>query len=114
MLNVDSFRSLKKFFGQEHFPYGLSRSGKFTKKQVALLEAHGIAYQELHSRQREPLNEEENDFVMVCEGKRAPQTDHERVWIHYCKKVEESGAVISFVVGGSDDLAGSFYADDEW
>ncbi len=57
MQGLASFVSNKKFYAKEHFPYGLSRSGEFNNDQAALLENHGMAYQELHSGQRAPAND---------------------------------------------------------
>ena len=70
MQDSGSFLSNKKFYGEEHYPYGISRSGDFNNEQSTLLQNHGIAYQELHSGARAPINEEEQAFVIVCEGNR--------------------------------------------
>ena len=92
MQDLGSFLSNKKFYGEEHFPYGISRSGEFNNEQAALLEIHGIAYQELHTGLRVPTNDEERDFVSVCEGSKSPQTKHEIVWMRYCQKIQERTA----------------------
>lgn len=96
MQNHGSFFSPKKFYGEEHFPYGISRSGEFNRQQAALLEDHGVAYQELHFGQREPCNDEERAFVLVCKSEKAAQTIHEIAWMRYFEKTQERNAVTSF------------------
>ncbi len=97
MKTSDSFVTSKKFYGEGHFPYGISRSGEFNIGQAMLLENHGIAYQELHLGERTPVNEEERDFVSVCEGIKPPQSQHEIVWMRYCQKVQEQTVIPAFI-----------------
>jgi uncharacterized protein YifE (UPF0438 family) len=86
MQNTISFKSDRKFLAQDIYPHGISRSGDFTIKQAKLLEDHGEAYQALQAGHREPVNKEERDFIAVCNGKKAPQTEHEIVWLRFCQK----------------------------
>lgn len=110
-----SFVSSKKFYREEHFPYGISRSGEFNKDQVVLLEIHGIAYQELHSGLRAPTNDEERDFVRVCEGSKTPQTNHEIAWMRYCQKVQKQTAPpTSIKKAGAQEIDSTPLADEEW
>ncbi len=86
---LSSFSSNKKFHEEKHFPYGIARSGEFNKSQATLLETYGVAYQELHSGVRKPVNKEEIDFVSVCLGNKKANTQHEIAWMRYCQKIEE-------------------------
>ena len=90
-----SFFCSAKFYAQQQFPYGIGRSGDFSKLQTALLENHGRAYEELHSGTREPVTDEERQFVEVCRGKLQPSTDHEKVWMRFCDKTSRKRSVIS-------------------
>ncbi|MBY4677758.1 DUF413 domain-containing protein [Marinobacterium arenosum] len=78
-----SFQATGKFSDDTHFPYGFHRSGDFTRAQADLLLQHGQAYLALASQQREPINEEEADFVRSCRGEKAPASIHERAWNRY-------------------------------
>ncbi len=114
MQSQDSFSSSKKFYGGEHFPYGMSRSGEFNRNQATLLEKHGRAYQELHSGQRESINDEERAFVLVCRGEKPAQTMHELAWMRYCEKTQKRNAVASFY-GIPPEAADSLPpSDEEW
>ena len=90
------FISNLKFYGDDYFPYGLGRCGEFTLSQVALLEVHGRAYEGLHLGTREPSCDEEREFIAVCRGERAPETEHERVWMLFQEKVNSSKPVSAF------------------
>ncbi|GAA6154279.1 DUF413 domain-containing protein [Pseudoteredinibacter isoporae] len=90
-----SFVCKTKFYAQEYFPYGLSRSGEFTREQVELLENHGRAYQALHTGVRTATNGEEENFVRACRGEREPTTVHEKAWARFCEKTSLTVAVSS-------------------
>ncbi|CAA0101122.1 Uncharacterised protein [BD1-7 clade bacterium] len=92
MTTTSSFASTKRFYADALFPYGFARSGEFTIQQVALLEEHGVAYDELHNGLRKPANDEERAFVAVCHGQRNAETPHETTWLHYCEKANSAVA----------------------
>lgn len=83
MKDTNSFQSAKKFLGLDVYPYGLARSGDYTRKQAILLEEHGEAYKELQTGIREPKNKEEREFVAACRGEKEPETEHEIVWLKF-------------------------------
>lgn len=112
MKNNDSFITDTKFLADEYFPRGLARSGEFSRSQVRMLESFGDAYQQLHAGKRSPINEEEQDFVLVCKGKKPAQTEHERVWMQFRKKVDNRIKVSSFAYKPGKDAYD--YADEEW
>lgn len=87
MDNIVSFYSTRTFYGDSYFPYGLDRSGEFTIQQATLLKKHGWAYQGLAEGSREPITPEEEQFIAVCQGRREPESAHEKVWALYHKKI---------------------------
>lgn len=95
MANIHSFDSNRKFYGDGHFPYGIDRSGEFTREQANLLVEHGWAYQALAEGSRAPVTKEEEAFVAVCRGEQAPATVHEKVWILFCAKISAPKAMVS-------------------
>ncbi len=108
MTNTPSFYSECKFYGESHFPYGIDRSGEFTREQADLLMQHGWAYQALAEGSRAPVTKEEEAFVAVCRGEQAPKTAHERAWMVFCTKTSAPKAVVSSPLLGSKPLtAGS-------
>jgi len=96
MVQYKAFNSASKFYPKTHFPYGIDRSGEFTIEQSERLITHGEAYQALHDGTRLPANKEEEQFVAVCRGERAPTTAHERAWSVFCQKTQKKRAVVSF------------------
>lgn len=101
MANISSFYSNRKFYADEHFPYGIDRSGEFTSCQANLLIKHGMAYKALAEGGRVPETPEEEVFVAVCQGKRAPTTDHEKVWVLFCTKTAFPKGVVGSPYSGS-------------
>lgn len=89
------FHSQKRFEDKKHFPYGLARSGIFSKKQVALLEQHGYAYQRLACGDLLPEGAEETAFVDFCQGRKAAISDHEKVWALYQSHIGRKVSYIS-------------------
>jgi uncharacterized protein YifE (UPF0438 family) len=87
MNTLSSFSSSRKFYGDDYFPYGISRCGEFTNQQVDLLTSHGWAYLELAEGLRSPETPEEEAFILSCRGEREAVTEHEKVWALFCEKV---------------------------
>ncbi len=104
-----SFKATKIFVDRAHFPYGFARSGDFTKKQTALIEAHGQAYKALDSGEREAVTDEEREFVRFCRHEKAAETDHEKVWQLYRRHLGKRQFYISM---GRDDRANSTAIED--
>ena len=89
-MNVNDFdQGTRGFWAEEFFPYGLSGSGEFTSEQVALLEAHGHAYEALANGTRAPVSAAEREFVACCKGEREACSPHEKAWARYRKKTAE-------------------------
>lgn len=96
MANIPSFYSNRRFYGDERYPYGLDRSGEFTREQAALLIQHGCAYQALANGERPPVTDEEVAFIEFCQGGREPQSNHEKAWKTYCDKVAAPKPTFSY------------------
>jgi len=81
---AESFSTTSRFFDNKFYPRGFSRHGDFTIKE---LERHGQAFNELDSGKRHPVTEEETQFVAVCRGERAAQTELEKIWAKYVSRI---------------------------
>ena len=80
---MTSFATNRKFYDDDHFPYGFDRSGEFTCRQATLLTERGYAYQELAAGRRKALTEQEKSFVRYCLGDKCAETEDEAVWGRY-------------------------------
>ncbi len=107
MANIPSFDSNRKFYGDGYFPYGIDRSGEFTREQANLLIEHGWAYQALAEGSRAPATKEEEAFVAVCRGEQAPATAHEKLWMLFCSKTSAPKAMVSSALVGSKPVKGT-------
>lgn len=96
MVKNGSFYAASRFYPDEHFPHGIARSGEFINTHAELLEVHGRAYSELHAGTRQPVDEEETQFLEVCRGEREALTDHEKAWERYCLKTRKTPSVSPF------------------
>ncbi len=85
---TDSFTTNNRFFDNKNYPRGFSRHGDFTIKEARLLERYGFAFNELDLAKREPVTEEERNFLEVCRGLREPVTEAERVWSKYMSRIK--------------------------
>ncbi|MDU6409739.1 MAG: DUF413 domain-containing protein [Yersiniaceae bacterium] len=84
---AESFTTTNRFFDNKHYPRGFSRHGDFTIKEAQLLERHGNAFNELDLGKREPVTDEEVQFLAVCRGDREPTTEAEKVWTKYVTRI---------------------------
>ncbi len=85
---MDSFATTSRFFDNKHYPRGFSRHGDFTIREAQLLERHGYAFNELNLAKRQPVTDEERQFLEVCRGQREPRTEAERVWSKYMTHIK--------------------------
>lgn len=86
-ISIDSFQSNRRFYDDKNYPRGMSRSGDYTLNEVKILEQHGIALQAIADGSRAPVNEEEQRFKDVCEGKLTATSSIEKTWLKYQNKV---------------------------
>lgn len=95
MSQEKSFQTTARFYDDANFPYGISRSGDFTRQQSGLLEQYGMALKALCEGQREAATEEEKRFVKVCKGQQQAETDIERTWITYLTAINRRNEYVS-------------------
>jgi hypothetical protein len=112
MSEMRPFSSNRKFFAAEFYPYGLARSGEFTREQSDLLEMHGHAYQSLEEGSRLAANEEEERFLSVCRGEIEAESRHEIAWSRFCKKTRAEKVLIAPALFLSSGLGNDEYIDD--
>ena len=62
---------------------------ELTDKEEQLINDNLKYYKELDSESRRPTNEEEKNFVAVCRGYRAPETEHEKAYFKFSKRHAE-------------------------
>ncbi|WP_423185988.1 DUF413 domain-containing protein [Alishewanella sp. d11] len=105
-----SFVANRRFFDDRNFPRGFTRSGRFTLAEGNLLEKHGLAMQQLEQGLREPVNEEEQRFVLVCRGESEASTVFEKTWLKYKQRLAEKRKFHTVfgkkrIADGSDDFS---------
>ncbi len=86
-ISKESFQTNRKYYDDKNYPRGFSRSGDFTLAEGQILEAHGIALQELMNGTRKPVTDEEAQFIAVCEGNADALSKVEKAWKKYQNKV---------------------------
>lgn len=105
-----SFVANRRFFDDQNFPKGFTRSGRFTLSEGNLLEKHGVAMQELESGKREPVNDEEKRFLLVCQGTETAVSNYEKAWMKYKQRLQEKRKFHTVfgkkrIADGSDDFS---------
>lgn len=110
---AESFSTTSRFFDNKFYPRGFSRHGDFTIREAQLLERHGTAFNELNLGKRQPVTEEEKQFVDVCQGLREPVTEAEKVWSKYMMRIKRPKRFHT-LSGGKPQLDGEDFteADD--
>ncbi|GAP74026.1 hypothetical protein W04_0537 [Pseudoalteromonas sp. SW0106-04] len=74
-----------KFYNDEKFPRGFSRSGHFTLLESEILEEHGRLLKALQEKTVEPINDIQAHFVAATTGVSTPINPVEKAWIKYLK-----------------------------
>ena len=77
------------YYDDMHFPYGFARSGYFTKRQAEILTSYGRHLRELWTEEVLPKNKVEKNFVKVCQGKVAAESEIEKTWLAYLGAVKQ-------------------------
>lgn len=95
MSQVKSFNSNGKFYDDSNFPYGLDRSGDFTRKQSETLTEYGKALFALCNELVEPINAEEERFLDVCKGQQEAETEIEKSWLAYLHAINRRNQYIT-------------------
>ncbi|MDG6881368.1 Uncharacterized protein conserved in bacteria [Phocoenobacter uteri] len=87
---AESFSSTRRFFDNKNYPRGFSRHGDYTIRESQLLEQFGQACLALEKGEREPVTEEEIQFVAMIKAERQATTPLERVWVKYRTKISQT------------------------
>ncbi|WP_144393125.1 DUF413 domain-containing protein [Pleionea sediminis] len=85
MQTRESFLS-RRFFDDQHYPYGFSRSGDFTIAEVDCLEQNGNLFRALMAGLVQNTTEEDEQFIRVVRGEVEAETLAEKTWIKYLKR----------------------------
>ena len=111
MNQIESFQTLQRYYDDINFPYGIGRSGDFTRTQSELIEKHGVALHALCNGIKDPATEEEARFVRVCQGIDPAESPLERAWIVYLRAINRRHEYISHT--GSPVVSGEVSESDE-
>ncbi|MDP8051647.1 DUF413 domain-containing protein [Pasteurella atlantica] len=85
-----SFSVTRRFFDNKNYPRGFSRQGDYTINEAKLLEQFGQACLALELGEREPVTEDEKQFVAMIKAERQATTPLERVWVKYRTKISQT------------------------
>jgi uncharacterized protein YifE (UPF0438 family) len=83
---MSEFRSgSKRFYDDQKFPRGFSKSGSFTLNEADLLSLYGDTMQNLENGNLSPVNPEEKHFLKVLNHPNKANSNLERLWLKYIK-----------------------------
>lgn len=99
-MNVPGFEQISPYYDDIVCPMGFSRSGNFTIKQAGILEQYGRHLLALEKGEMQPENNEQQQFLAVCEGKIPPTTLLEKTWAIYYKLRFNTSAIDPFGKAG--------------
>ncbi len=106
---AESFSSTRRFFDTKNYPRGFSRQGDYTIRESQLLEKYGQACLALELGEREPITEEEKQFVAMIKAERQATSPLERVWVKYRTKISQTKRLYTLadnISTDTDDLEG--------
>jgi len=95
-MNIEHFQSHSRFYDDINFPYGLDRSGDFTKKQAEILTNCGQTLLSLELGHSQPANQAQSEFLDAMTGKKDCENDIEKTWMTYKTVVAGKGRKFSF------------------
>lgn len=107
----------KPFNDFRHYPYGFSRSGDFSIRESDALLHYGCLITALVQGELAPESEEDKGLLAAATGHKEPETDIEKAWAKYQKRINRPkvGSMYgrSKVVDDSSDYdSGSIDEDD--
>ena len=80
-----AFACDQRFYNDEKFPRGFSRSGQFTLLESEILQEHGRLLKALQEKTQAPENDTQSHFVAATNGESEPINHIEKTWIKYLK-----------------------------
>ncbi|KGQ38694.1 hypothetical protein JP35_07635 [Gallibacterium anatis] len=107
----ESFSVIRRFFDDKNYPRGFARHGDYTIRESQALENHGLAFLELENGSREPVTEEEKQFVAFCRGERPAETFFEKTWAKYRARISRTKRVYTLTGELSNDAVDDYNAD---
>ena len=112
-MNNRAFYLKRKFNDFQHFPYGFSRAGDFTKKEAEILEGQGNLFLALLNNQVTDPTEADKHFVAVMRGEAEAESAEEKVWLKYMKCSHRSQIWLNSSRKAVDDNIEVDVADDD-
>lgn len=97
MENIACFQSASKFYDDTNFPYGFHLSGYFTRAESDILECCGKTLVALEKGWIQATNQDQLNFLLVCEGNRLPSSDVEKAWAVYQKAIASRSVTLKTV-----------------
>ncbi len=85
-MNARDFYLSRRFFDDQNFPYGFSRSGDFTVAEVKHLEQYGMLFKALTEGNVLNPSDEDSHFLQVISGEIQAETVAEKAWLKYLKR----------------------------
>ncbi len=111
-MSDNAFCSTRKFYDLTHFPHGFSRSGEFTRHEAHLLEACGHTIDALLSGKMHPACAEHHTMLAVISGARQPQSELERLWYKYQRKIAQRKGFLHYSLRPSGN--NPYLRDQNW
>ncbi len=87
---------VRPFYAEHTFPYGLSRSGYFSKREAEELSIYGHSLQGLLDNSLVPLNEEESTFTREIASGNC-QLHLSKLWKKYMLAISHSKMQYGFI-----------------
>jgi len=88
-LNSNVFLSDRKFYDDNHFPYGFHRSGDFTITEADILVRYGYTMNQLMKGEIEPSEPEHKRLLQVIKGQEQVKYIEEAVFLKYIHLIDE-------------------------
>ncbi|WP_163933678.1 DUF413 domain-containing protein [Paraferrimonas sp. SM1919] len=110
MLNTEIRLGSKRFFDDKNFPRGFAKSGDFTLKEHDILTDYGDTLQNLMAGNLQPENNEEANFLKVCDKPAKAKSAIERAWVKYNKLVHNGKKFYS--LNGKSRATSTSYDED--
>lgn len=111
-MSTQDFHSDKKFFDDVNFPYGIERSGDFTRQQSEILLNCGRTLQGLEAGTLDPVTVAQKEFVLMVEGQKAPQSEIEKTWAKYKTVIGSKGRILGLNSGPDTTSHAESYVED--
>ncbi|WP_432455574.1 DUF413 domain-containing protein [Agarivorans sp. QJM3NY_29] len=82
-MNTEFRFGKKRFYDDQKFKRGFSKSGNFTLLEAELLSLYGETMKAINSGELLPESNQEQRFLLVCSQQLEASTKLEKVWLKY-------------------------------